>query len=159
MPFCGSCGSRIADNAGFCPNCGRAVGQATGTPPPMSTGGLSDNIAGLLCYVTVIPAVVFLLLSPYNRRRFVRFHAFQSIFLMLACMAASLGLRVLAQLPVLRWSTLLLWPLLGLAELVVWVICVVKAFQGSMFKLPLIGEYAEQQADSGMVDGDMPKAA
>ena len=35
--------------------------------------GLTDNVAGLLAYVTIIPAIIFLVIEPYNRNRFVRF--------------------------------------------------------------------------------------
>jgi uncharacterized membrane protein len=41
---------------------------------------------------------------------------------------------------------LLLWPLIGLAGLVLWIILFIKAYQGQMFKLPVIGELAEKQA-------------
>jgi uncharacterized membrane protein len=107
-------------------------------------------VAGLLAYVTIIPAIVFLLVEPYSRRRFVRFHAFQSVFLFVAYIAAGIGLSMLGVLPVIRWATLLLWPLLGLAEIVIWLLCVVKAYQGQMYKLPVIGDLAEKQA------GDLP---
>jgi len=46
--------------------------------------GLSDNSAGALAYVTFIPAIVFLAMPPYNQSPYVRFHAWQSIFLFVA---------------------------------------------------------------------------
>ena len=45
-----------------------------------TTGGLEDNVAGMLAYITIIPAIIFLVVEPFNKRRFVRFHSFQSIF-------------------------------------------------------------------------------
>ena len=99
---------------------GRTSSAAAAIPAtaqaPTKTGGLSDTLAGALAYFTIIPAIVFLLIEPYNRRRFVRYHAFHSIFFSVACMVASFALRIIAHMPVLRWSTLLLWPLLWLAE-------------------------------------------
>jgi uncharacterized membrane protein len=112
---------------------------------PGTSTGLADNVAGMLAYVTIIPAIVFLLIEPYNKRRFVRFHAFQSIFLWVACVAAGIGISMLGILPVIRWLALLLWPLLALVELVVWLLCLVKAYQGQMYKLPIIGDLAEKQ--------------
>jgi uncharacterized membrane protein len=113
----------------------------------------------MLAYVTIIPAIVFLLIEPYNKRRFVRYHAFQSLFFAIACMVASFALRIVALMPVVRWTTLLLWPLLWLVELVLWVICLFKAFQGQMFKLPVIGNLAEQQAFTTPEDTNRAKAA
>jgi uncharacterized membrane protein len=165
--LCASCGAQIAENASFCPTCGKAVGRtspsvaATPVPPqaqPTTAGGLSDNVAGMLAYVTIIPAIVFLLIEPYNKRRFVRYHAFQCIFFAIACMVASFALRIVAFMPVVRWTTLILWPLLWLAEVVLWVICLLKAYQGQMFKLPFIGNLAEQQAYKIPDDTNQAKA-
>jgi len=166
--LCTACGAQFADDAAFCPACGKAVGKtspdAAAVPPPLAaqptTGsGISDNLAGALAYFTIVPAIVFLLIAPYNKRRFVRYHAFQSIFFAVACMLASFALRIVAVMPVLRWTTLLLWPLLWLAEFVVWLICVLKAYQGQMFKLPVIGNLAEQQAFTMPDDNSQMKAA
>jgi uncharacterized membrane protein len=49
---------------------------------------------------------------------------------------------------VLGWLTLLVWPLLGLGGLVLWIILLIKANQGQMFKLPIIGDLAEKQANA-----------
>ena len=165
--LCASCGAQIADNAAFCPACGKAVGRTSSGAAAIpataqaqtKTGGLSDTLAGALAYFTIIPAIVFLLIEPYNRRRFVRYHAFQSIFFAVACMVIAFALRIVGFMPVLRWSTLVLWPLLWLAELVVWLICVLKAYQGQMFKLPVIGNLAEQQAFTMPDDNGQAKAA
>jgi uncharacterized membrane protein len=161
--LCVSCGAQISENAAFCPACGKSVGKPSpdvagvAAPPKAqltSSSGLSDNVAGMLAYVTIIPAIVFLLIEPYNKRRFVRYHAFQSLFFAIACMVASFALRIIAFMPVVRWTTLMLWPLLWLAELGLWLICVFKAYQGQMFKLPVIGNLAEQQAYSIPDDTD-----
>jgi uncharacterized membrane protein len=165
--LCPSCGAQIAENAAFCPTCGKSVGTtspgvaAVSAPQaqPTISSGLSDNVAGMLAYFTIIPAIVFLLIDPYSKRRFVRFHAFQCIFFALACIVASVGIRIIAHMPVVRWTTLLLWPLLSLVEIVVWIICVMKAYQGKMFKLPVIGDLAEQQAFSFPGDNNQAKAA
>ena len=80
MAFCASCGTQIADGS-TCPKCAGGAGQGAIAP---AAAGLTDNVAGALAYVTIIPAIVFLVLEPFNRKRFVRFHAFQSIFFMIA---------------------------------------------------------------------------
>jgi len=144
MAFCPSCGTQIADGAS-CPKCaGGAVPGANTTAPAVP--GLDDNVAGALAYVTIIPAIVFLVLEPFNKKRFVRFHAFQCLFFAIAWTVLWIGLSFVAHIPFLGWATVLLWPLFSLAGLVIWLILVLKAYQGQMFKLPVIGDMAEQQA-------------
>ena len=102
--------------------------------------GLSDNAASGLAYVTIIPAIVFLAVAPYNQKSIIRFHSWQSIFLFVASVAIHI---VLLFIPVVGW---VLSPLFSLFVIVIWVICLVKAFNGERFKLPLIGNFADQQA-------------
>lgn len=145
MAFCSTCGTQIADGA-ICSKC--AGGAVPGTATVAAGAGLADNMAGALAYVTIIPAIAFLILEPFNRKRFVRFHAFQCLFFALAWSVLWIGLSFFAHIPFLGWATVLLWPLVGLAGLVIWLILVLKAYQGQMFKLPVIGDLAEQQAGS-----------
>jgi len=144
MPFCSSCGTQIAEGT-TCPKCG-AAGAAPSAATTTSAPGLTDNVAGALAYVTIIPAIVFLVLEPYNRKRFIRFHAFQCIFFAIAWTVLWIILGIIGHIPFLGWGTVLLWPLVSLAGLIVWLILVFKAYQGEMFKLPIIGDMAEKQA-------------
>jgi uncharacterized membrane protein len=167
MAFCGSCGTQMADNAAFCPNCGKAASQASGTgasapppptpAPPASYGSIGapsapmeENIAGMLAYFTIIPAIIFLLIEPYNRNRFVRFHSFQSIFVWVAAIvigfAYGLFSGVLIFVPFLRILLFPLAVLLNLAGFMLWLLLVIKAYQHLMFKLPIVGDMAEKQA-------------
>jgi uncharacterized membrane protein len=115
--------------------------QPSQQPPQSSTqGGLSDNAAGALAYVTIIPAIIFLIVEPYNRKPFVRFHSWQCIFLCIAAFAIHL---VLTLIPVIGW---ILVPFVSLGFLILWIIVVLKALKGERFQLPLIGKYAAQQA-------------
>jgi uncharacterized membrane protein len=58
----------------------------------------------------------------------------------------SLGLGVVMAIPGLFWMTLMLRSLIGLAAFVLWIVLVIKAYQGQMWKLPVIGDLAEKQA-------------
>ncbi len=108
-------------------------------PPAVSTGGLTDNAAGAIAYITAIPAIIFLLVEPYNKRDFVRFNAFQSL-LLTACWIV---LHVLVVIPLLG----LLVMFVGyLALFVGWILCVIKASQGVKYKLPFLGDLAENFA-------------
>ena len=143
MAFCPKCGTQIAEGA-VCPKCG---GQGNVPAPPVATSaGLDDNVAGALAYVTIIPAIVFLVLEPFNRKRFVRFHSFQCLFFAVAWTVLWIGLSIIAHIPFLGWMTILIWPLVSLVGFVIWLILVLKAYQGQMFKLPVIGDMAEKQA-------------
>src|ERR1700691_680053 len=78
MPHCTKCGAAIADSAGFCPSCGATQGAAASSPSAASTqSGLSENVAGLLCYL--LGWVTGLIFFLTDKRPFVRFHAAQSI--------------------------------------------------------------------------------
>jgi len=102
--------------------------------------GLTDNAAGALAYVTVIPAIVFLLVEPYSKNSYIRFHAWQSIFLGIAAFAIQV---VLSVIPVIGW---ILIPFVLIGFLVLWIIVLLKALKGQRFKLPFIGDLAEKQA-------------
>jgi len=153
MAFCTSCGAQIPAGSAVCPACSRSAAPAStgapaGTTAQASAGGLTDNVAGALAYVTIIPAIVFLVLEPYNRNKFIKFHSFQSIFFAVAWTALWVVLNIIVHIPLLGWLTILIWPLVGLAGFVIWLVLVLKAFQGQMFKLPVIGDMAEKQANA-----------
>jgi uncharacterized membrane protein len=116
--------------------------------PSMSQSGLTDNAAGGLAYITFIPAIIFLVVAPYNRNSYIRFHAWQSIFFNVACIVIDIALGIVGRLPFLGWMTLLLWPLVGLAFLIIWIFLLIKAFNGERYKMPIIGDLAEKQANS-----------
>jgi uncharacterized membrane protein len=115
-----------------------------------ANSGLSDNAAGAIAYLTVIPAIIFLILEPFNKSPYVRFHSFQCIFLCVAAIVLDIGfgilLTIVAMMMPLAFFGVFLWPLVNLFWLAVIVLCVVNAYQGKRFKLPIIGNLAEKQA-------------
>ena len=111
-----------------------------------TAGGLPDNVAGMLAYFTFIPAIVFLVLEPYNKSRFIRFHAFQCIFASAVMFAVGIALGILSAIPFAGLITIPLHFLIWLGAFVLWIVLVLKAYQGQMFKLPVIGDMAEKQA-------------
>ena len=100
----------------------------------------------MLAYVTIIPAIIFLVVEPYNKSRFIRFHSFQCIFFCVALIAIQIGLSILAFVPFMGLITIPLHLLVGLGALALWIVLLLKANQGQMFKLPVIGDLAEKQA-------------
>ena len=144
MTFCPTCGTQISDGAA-CPKCPAGTGQGTSMVAPVGAG-LTDNVAGALAYLTVIPAIIFLVIAPFNKKRFVRFHAFQSIFFFAVWITADVCLAIIDHIPFLGWATLFLWPLVSLVLFLILLVLALKAYQGQVFKLPVIGDLAEQQA-------------
>jgi uncharacterized membrane protein len=114
--------------------------QPPAAPQPGAQSGLSDNAAGALAYVTIIPAIIFLIVEPYNKNSYIRFHSWQSIFLGIAFVAIHI---VLGIIPLIGWLVLML---LDLGFLVLWIVVILKALKGERFQLPVIGKYAAQQA-------------
>jgi uncharacterized membrane protein len=114
----------------------------------LNQSGLSNNAAGGIAYLTIIPAIVFLIIEPFKRSSFVRFHAWQSIFFFVAWALVDILVGVVENLaPSAVFLTLTLLQLVGLAFFVVWLVVLINAFNGKRIKLPIIGNVAQQQAD------------
>ncbi len=147
MAFCTTCGAQIPAGAAACPTCSSAAAPgAAAVAAPAS--GLTDNLAGLLAYVTIIPPIIFLVMEPYNRNRFIRFHSFQCIFFCVAMIAISIGLTILGLIPFIGLLLLPVHLVFGLGVFALWIILMLKAYQGQKWKLPVIGDMAEKQANA-----------
>ena len=171
MPFCSQCGADIT-GVSFCSKCGAAVaaadaGAAESTPAgPLGDSGAaaaaqpaaqpssqgeaasSDNLMGALAYVTVIPAIIFLIIDPYKNNPFIRFHSFQSIFFCVAWIAIWIAMMVLGGILSMVGLSILVGILsfvVGMGFFVLWIVLLIKAFQGQQFKLPVIGDFAQKQ--------------
>jgi uncharacterized membrane protein len=110
--------------------------------------GLSDNAAGALAYLTIIPAIIFLVMPPYNKSSYVRFHSWQSIFLTIVWIVLFVVLAILGRIP---FFILLIFPIMLVVDLfmfLLWTVVLIKAINGQRFKLPFIGALAEGQAGS-----------
>ncbi len=115
--------------------------------PSINAYGLSDNAAGGLSYITIVPAIVFLIVAPFKNSSYVRFHAWQSIFFFVSWAVVHILVTVVQNLvPTVLFLTLTLWQLVDLAFFVVLVIVFISAFNGKRFMLPIIGGLAEKQA-------------
>jgi uncharacterized membrane protein len=118
-----------------------------GSPPvaaqPLGAQGLSENAACALAYVTFIPALIFLLVAPYNQNPKIKFHAIQMLALSVVGFVVMFGVSLLLFIPILGF---LIYLVTAAAMLGVWVMCIYKASQGSAFKLPFIGDFAAQQS-------------
>jgi len=142
--FCSKCGAENPEGAKFCSKCGAGLGVAgaptegAATPEAESSTGLSANVAGLLCYVAGwITGIIFIVLE--KKSIFVKFHAWQSIMTFGVLTVAYL---IFSWIPFIGW---ILSILIGILMLVLWIILIIQAGTGKMWKVPLAGDWAEKQ--------------
>lgn len=150
MSFCQTCGAAFADGAAFCPTCAQ---RAQSMSAPAAAPGLQANTVGALAYLAgIITGILFLVIDPYKTDRFVRFHAFQSIFFNVAWFAlwivwTMIGLVLGA---VTKGLFFILQVPIDLALMVggfaLWVFLMYSAYQGKTTRLPVIGALAAKQA-------------
>jgi uncharacterized membrane protein len=101
--------------------------------------GIEENVAGLLCYVLGwITGLVFILIEKENKM--VRFHALQSIIVFGAITVVSI---ILGLIPLIGY---ILGIILSILALVLWILLMIKAYQGEKYKLVIAGDIAEKHA-------------
>ncbi len=110
-----------------------------GTEIKKTSIGLDEHFASLLCYLLVwVTGIIFYLIEKDNKT--VRFHAVQSVltFLPLTIVYWVVSLAF-------WWSVIgyLLGMLIGIVMFILWIVLMIKAYQGGMYKLPIVGEMAE----------------
>ena len=102
-----------------------------------SSTGLDENVAGLLCYVLGwLTGLVFLLVEKDSE--FVKFHAMQSLVVFLGITVLSIALGFI---PYIGW---VISSIIGLIGLILWIVLVIKAYQGERWKVPVAGDFAEK---------------
>src|ERR1019366_9322677 len=165
MPHCTKCGVEVPANAQFCHNCGQtqpaaSVHPKTQWPPPAvnAGAGMSQNTAATLSYVLGwLTGIIFFLI---DKRPYVRFHAAQSIVTFGGLHVIRL---VLGMIFGLGWAFgpfggygvghfagfglgLMLLGVIGLVSFVLWIVCMIKAYQGERFMVPIAGDIAANLA-------------
>jgi uncharacterized membrane protein len=114
--------------------------------PTPANDGLSDSAASGLAYITIIPAIIFLVVAPYNQKPVIKFHAWQCLGLAAAEIALVILGIFFAFIPVIRSIWWIVADLGYLAIVILWILCVINAFQGKIFRIPVIGDFAAKQA-------------
>jgi len=112
--------------------------------------GLAPHIASFVCYLCPpVTSIVIMLLEKENRD--VQFHAWQATILAVGYIVVSIALNIFAVIVgkiigflgmMVHWLS----PLVGLAAFILWVVCLVKAYQGERWKIPYLGDFAEKKA-------------
>lgn len=160
MALCAKCGAALTDGSVFCGSCGSqvAAGTEAGASGPQvlasslpSAPGLTSNVAGALAYVLgLITGIVFLVLEPYKRDRFVRFHAMQSVLWCVAAIAFSVGWSIIVRimLSISAWTGVVLTPIglvISLAFFLFWLFLMYQAYSRREYRIPFIGAIAAKQ--------------
>ena len=126
-----------------------------------SSTGMDANVAALLSYIfTWLTGLIFFLIEKESR--YVRFHAMQAILLGVAFIIIWFVLNFIlgallfssvtaAGLFGMIFASGTMAGMLGMIMMLIWlaflgiiILCCVKAYQGQMFKLPIIGDMAER---------------
>ena len=154
MPHCTKCGAEVPTTAQFCQVCGQPQAAAATAPSvgpvqtyPVTAGaGLSENAAACLSYVLGwITGIIFYLI---DRRPYVRFHAAQSIVTFGGLHLIRIVLGIIFGVGFFyggHFGFGIGWMLIaciGLISFVLWIVCMIKAFQGERFMVPIAGDIA-----------------
>jgi uncharacterized membrane protein len=130
------------------------VGSAAGGPATPAAAGtaMASNVAGLLTYILgFITGIIFLVIEPYKNDKFVRFHAFQSIFFNVALIVFWIAYMIVASilgfvsLGILTIVMGLVGLVISLAILAYWIFLMYKAYNNELYKIPFIGDLAAKQ--------------
>lgn len=106
--------------------------------PNRTSSGMQQNLAGLLCYLAWwVTGIVFLIIEKENK--FVRFHAWQSIFTFGAITIVQI---ILSFIPIIGW---ILGILIWIGSIILWAFLMYNTYQGKTTKLPITGNLAESQ--------------
>ena len=156
MTYCTKCGAAVGEGTTFCGSCGTHVAGAASVQSTVSgvqVTGLTSNLAGALAYLFgFITGIIFLVIEPYNKDPFVRFHAFQSIFLSVVYIVFSMvwgvlfGMLFTGSLGFLFTLIAFALRLVELAFVLLWLFLMYKAYQNERYSLPVIGPLAAKQA-------------
>ena len=152
MAFCNKCGTRV-DQATFCPQCG-APQTAQPAPTPAtrasSTHGISENTAAALSYALGwFTGIIFFLIDS---RPYVKFHAAQSIVVFGGLHLLKMAVGTMTGIGWLSGGWHLIGPgffffhVISVLSFVLWILLMVKAYQGQPFKVPIASDLAESLA-------------
>lgn len=155
MPFCTKCGANVADNVAFCPSCGTPQASASGGPAaaaavPAQTQQMSENVAGLLCYV--LGWITGLIMYFVDKRPYVRFHAAQSIVTFGGLHIIEIAFGMFFGFSMFGGFSgfvgfglgTVIYMLISLTAFVLWILLMIKAYQHERFRVPIAADIAEK---------------
>ena len=154
--FCSKCGTENPKGVKFCSKCGAGLGapapptEGAAKPEAETSVGMTPNVAGLLCYVLGwITGIVFVVLE--KKSTFVRFHAWQSIMVFGVLTVVQIVLGILGAIAAATLSPGLiifagvLGTIIWIVTVILWIVLIIMAGTGKMWKVPGAGNWAEKQ--------------
>jgi len=154
MPFCSQCGTSLSSADKYCGRCGAAqpavAGAAGASRPADPLAGITPRTASILCYIPWvgwIAAIVVLSADKFRRDRAVRFHAFQGLYLFVACLINDWVIKSIPFPPAfihIRFNGIISLLLLGAS-----IFMMVKAAHEEAYSLPLFGDLAARSLEQG----------
>lgn len=154
--FCPACGAQMADGSTVCSSCGKSTAQGMGggtAAAPAPAASANDNLIALLCYspVAIVGIILGLAVEPYKNSKLVRFHAWQSLVTFVALTVVMIGFSVVGGILSAIFAPLALlmlpiWLVLMFGSIGLAIFMMMKAYGGSMYKLPIVGNFAAKQA-------------
>jgi uncharacterized membrane protein len=152
MAYCSKCGGEVQTGVAFCPKCGQAQtgGEVAQTSQSTQTG-MDENVAGLLCYVLGwVTGIIFFLI---DKRPYVRFHAAQSIVVFGGLHILNIVVGIIFGAGFMMMGGfgtfgmgMALYSLINLVAFVLWILLMVKAYQGEKFQVPVAAGIAQSFA-------------
>jgi uncharacterized membrane protein len=153
MAYCSKCGGEVQTGVAFCPKCGQAQsGGEVAHTSQNANAGMDENVAGLLCYVFGwVTGIIFFLI---DKRPFVRFHAAQSIVVFGGLHVITIVVGIVfgfgGFMMMGGWGAfglgMALYSLINLIAFVLWILLMVKAYQGEKFQVPVAAGIAQSFA-------------
>jgi len=107
----------------------------------------SNRLLAALSYPIWIIALV-IVISEMKKDPFMRHHGWTALFWGIAWFVLYVALMILANVPFVGWGLLILTPFLGIAWLILSIYYAVQAYNGKMFTIPLVSEWARKYAPS-----------
>jgi len=158
MVHCPKCGASLPPQVRYCDKCGQEQPAASWQSPIAGQSGLSENAAAALSYsLGWVTGIIFFVI---DRRPYVRFHAAQS-------MVTFIGLHLIRAVIAMMFGVGLffggfpggfpgggyehwghfglgisLLSIIGLLSFVLWIVCMIKAYKGESFMVPIAGDIA-----------------
>ncbi len=109
-------------------------------PIGKSSLGMDENLVALLAIAfSPITAIIFLVMEKESK--FVKFHSIQSLVVVVFTFVLY---TVLGMIPILGWMMI---PFVGIGVFVLWIVMLIKAYQGEWFELPIAGKFSMEQVN------------
>ncbi|MFJ5716236.1 zinc-ribbon domain-containing protein [Neobacillus sp. NPDC093127] len=137
---CNKCGKQLAENAKFCDGCGAALNNDPPTENQVPAAKNEDQDNKVIFVLSYLGILFFLPLVACPNSKVGRFHANQSLVLLITAVGGQIVLSIISAILWQLWIVMsLVSSLWGLALFALMIIGMVNAYKGEQKPLPIIG--------------------